>query len=61
MSYLRRGHAKDLRLSGASRYGILAAGRWRSAAFMDYLVAMELEKGVVCETHMDEYSSEDEG
>lgn len=58
---LRRGHAKDLQLSGASLYEILTAGEWRSPAFMDYMDKMELEKSVVIEAHMDESSSEDEG
>ena len=57
---LRRGHAKDLQMSGASLYEILAAGEWRSPAFMDYMDTMELEKSVVVEAHMDESSSEDE-
>ena len=57
---LRRGHAFDLQLSGASLYEILAAGEWRSPAFMDYLDKMLLEKSVVIEAHMNESSSEDE-
>ena len=34
---LRRGHALDLQLSGASLYDILKAGEWRSPAFLQYL------------------------
>jgi hypothetical protein len=31
---LRRGHARDLQLGGASLYEILSAGEWRSPAFL---------------------------
>ena len=31
---LRRGHARDLQLHGASLYEILQAGEWRSPAFL---------------------------
>jgi hypothetical protein len=34
---IRRGHAKDLQMSGASLAETLAAGQWRSPAFMKYL------------------------
>ena len=34
---LRRGHAKDLQISGASLWTILRAGEWRSPAFLTYL------------------------
>ena len=57
---LRRGHAKDLQLKGASLYQILAAGEWRSPAFLSYLDLVELERDVVIEAHLDESSSEDE-
>ena len=40
----RRGHAKDLQLSGAPLAKILAAGQWRSAAFLKYLDECDLEK-----------------
>ena len=33
----RRGHAKDLQVSGAPLYEILAAGQWKSPAFLAYL------------------------
>ena len=45
----RRGHAKDLQDSGAPLSVILAAGGWRSAAFITYLDGCELEKEVVLE------------
>ena len=46
---IRRGHAKDLQMSGATLSEILAAGQWRSPAFMRYLDERELEKDVVLE------------
>ena len=58
---LRRGHAKDLQVNGATLYEILAAGEWRSPAFLSYLDLAELERDVVVEAHLDESSSEDEG
>ena len=39
---------------------ILAAGEWRSPAFMCYMDKCELEKAAVTEAHCDESSSEDE-
>ena len=56
---LRRGHAKDMQLRGASLYEILAAGEWKSPAFLDYLSLMDLEMGAVIEAHQAESSSED--
>ena len=58
---LRRGHAKDLQLRGANLYEILAAGEWRSKAFLEYLSPGDLEMGAVIEAHQAESSSEDEG
>ena len=55
----RRGHARDLQARGAHLYEILAAGEWRSPAFLRYMDLMDLERDVVVEAHMDE-SSEDE-
>ena len=46
---IRRGHAKDLQMSGATLSEILAAGQWRSPAFMRYLDESELEMGVALE------------
>ena len=57
---LRRGHAKDMQLNGATLYEILAAGEWKSPAFLDYMSLMELETGAVIEAHQAESSSEDE-
>ena len=34
---LRRGHAEDMRQSGAPLADILKAGQWRSSAFLNYL------------------------
>ena len=59
---LRRGHARDLQENGASLGEILAAGQWRSPAFLSYLDPDELEGGAVVEAHMEESSdSECEG
>ena len=58
---LRRGHAEDLEMGGASLFEILSAGEWRSPAFLTYLDLHELEKGAVVEAHLEESSSEDGG
>lgn len=57
---LRRGHAKDMQMNGANLNQILAAGEWRSPAFLQYLSMTELELGAVIEAHQAESSSEDE-
>ena len=57
---LRRGHANDMQLNGASMCEILAAGEWRSPAFMDYMSLMDLEMGAMMEVHQAESSSEDD-
>jgi hypothetical protein len=57
---LRRGHADDLRRSGASLIEILRAGEWRSPAFLSYLNEVELERDSVVQAHVDESSSEEE-
>jgi len=44
---LRRGHAKDLQESGAPLWAILAAGEWKSPAFLDYLDLHKLETDLV--------------
>lgn len=51
---LRRGHALDLQLSGAPLYEILAAGEWKSPAFLAYLDIERLERDVVVQAHVDE-------
>ena len=48
----RRGHAEDLRLSGASLRTILEAGEWRSPAFMHYLDLDRLEADMVIQAHV---------
>ena len=54
----RRGHAEDLRASGAPLRAILEAGEWRSPAFMSYLNVELLESEMVLQAHYDE-SDED--
>ena len=56
---LRRGHAKDLQVSGAGLAEILAAGQWRSPAFLQYLDIEKLELDAVVEAHVDESGDED--
>ena len=53
---LRRGHARDLQANGAGLREILAAGDWRSAAFMSYLDTAQLEEGATLEAHEAESS-----
>ena len=55
----RRGHARDLQASGSDVATILAAGGWRSAAFLAYLDTVELEKDAVIEAHLGESSDEE--
>ena len=57
---LRRGHALDLQLSGAPLYDILAAGDWKSPAFLQYLDRYQLEQDVVMQAHLDESDHEGE-
>ena len=49
----RRGHARDLQASGANLATILAAGQWKSPAFLCYLDGVELENEAVAELHLD--------
>ena len=56
---LRRGHAEDLKLSGASLLQILRAGELRSPAFLSYLDVKELESAAVMEAHLEDESDED--
>ena len=60
---IRRGHADDLRESGASLYELLSAGEWSSPAYMSYLNMQELEAAVVLEAHVEDLdvSSSEEG
>ena len=57
---IRRGHAQDLLVKGASLSEILRAGQWKSPAFLEYLDLEVLEKGAVLEANLDESSSDDE-
>ena len=52
-------HARDLQARGHTISQILAAGEWRSAAFMSYLDDKELAAEAVVEAHLDE-STDDE-
>ena len=54
----RRGHARDLQASGASLALILAAGEWRSPAFLQYLDKEELENQAVRQVRLDETMDE---
>ena len=56
---LRRGHAEDLRASGATLREILLAGDWRSPAFLKYLNLEKLESEAVVQAHWDESSSDE--
>ena len=57
---LRRGHADDLRASGASLWVILTAGQWSSPAFLKYLDTATLEADAVLQAHLDESSGWEE-
>ena len=57
----RRGHAKNLQVSGTSLVVILEAGQWRSPAFLSYLDLHKLESDVVLEAHLDDSSDEEAG
>ena len=47
----RSGRAEDLLQAGGRLADILAAGDWRSAAFLDYLNKERLERDRVAEAH----------
>ena len=53
---LRRGHAEDLRLKGSPLWMILAAGEWRSPAFLSYLDVHKMEVESVLQGVLDEES-----
>ena len=57
---LRRGHVKDMQMNGSSMQQILAAGEWKSPAFLHYMSMVDLELGAVIEAHQAESSSEGE-
>ena len=46
-------------MAGAPLYEILAAGEWRSPAFMKYIDMNQLEADVVVQAHLDEESDAD--
>ena len=56
---LRRGHAEDLRLRGATLGEILRAGDWRSPAFLHYLNIAQLESDRTAEAHLEDSSDRD--
>ena len=55
---LRRGHAKDLQLGGATLREILEAGQWSSAGFFKYLDLDHLERDLVVSAHLAERDEE---
>ena len=59
----RRGHGRDLQSLGSNLATILAAGEWKSPAFLCYLDKVELENEAVAEAHfqahLDESSEEE--
>lgn len=55
----RRGHALDLERSGAPLWQILAAGEWRSPAYLRYLDLNLIDRDVVVQAHMDEDTEEE--
>ena len=55
---LRRGHAPDFQVSGASLAEILAAGGWRSPAFLKHLNMHQLHEDPF-EAHLEESEPED--
>ena len=57
---LRSGEASPLLPSeGAPLYQILAAGEWRSPAFLQYLDIHQLERDAVIQAHCDESEEDD--
>ena len=52
-------HARDLQAKGTPLHMILAAGEWRSPAFLDYLDVNELEADAVVEAHMNDSSGDE--
>jgi hypothetical protein len=57
---IRRGHARDLQLKGASLWEILQAGEWSSPAFMKYLDVCRLKGDAVVEAHLADSDAEDD-
>lgn len=50
---VRRGHDLDLQMSGASLAEILAAGEWRSPAFIKYVHMHQLKGDLVVQAHLE--------
>ena len=48
-----------LHVTGAPLWEILAAGEWRSPAFMSYIDMHALDTQLVVQAHVDEESSDD--
>jgi hypothetical protein len=46
-------------MAGAPLWQILAAGEWRSPAFMEYLDKYQLETDIVVQAHIGESDDED--
>ena len=46
-------------MSGKPLWTILAAGEWRSPAFLDYLDLQKLDADLVFESHLDDESDGD--
>ena len=55
---LRRGHAEDMLLNGATLAEILRAGDWRSPSFLFYLNVQQLEMERTVEAHLEDSSDE---
>ena len=53
-------HARDLQAKGAPLHTILAAGEWRSPAFLDYLDVHKMEVEMVLQGCLDEESDCDD-
>ena len=56
---LRRAHAEDIRRRGGTLAEILSAGDWRSAAFLTYLNAHQLERDATMAAHLVDSSDEE--
>ena len=56
---VRRGHALDLQSSGKPLAEILAAGEWRSPAFLKYLNTHQLQEDLVFQAHLEESEPEE--
>ena len=57
---LRRGHAEDLRASGAPMWKILAAGEWSSSAFQVYMDMHRAEMDAVMQGFLNDESDDED-